>query len=50
MAGKSFFVLSVVHVSEILRAFRSRTEALRLRGIVDRTVTEKTITHRRECA
>lgn len=37
MAGKSYVVQSVVHASEILRAFQSRGEALRLRDIVDRT-------------
>jgi hypothetical protein len=31
MAGKSCLVQSVVHASEILRAFQSRGEALRLR-------------------
>jgi ribose transport system substrate-binding protein len=37
MAGKSYVVQSVVHASEILRAFQSRGEALRLRDIVERT-------------
>ena len=35
--AKSYVVQAVVHASEILRAFQSRGEALRLRVIVDRT-------------
>ena len=37
MASKSYVVQSVVHASEILRAFQSRGEALRLRDLVERT-------------
>jgi ribose transport system substrate-binding protein len=35
--GKSYVVQSVVHASDILRAFRSKGEALRLRDVVERT-------------
>ncbi|MEO7192704.1 MAG: substrate-binding domain-containing protein [Vicinamibacterales bacterium] len=41
MATKSYIVQSVVHASEILRAFQSRGEALRLRELVERTGFKK---------
>jgi ribose transport system substrate-binding protein len=41
MASKSYVVQSVVHASEILRAFQSRGEALRLRDLVERTGFKK---------
>lgn len=37
MAQKPYLVQSVVHAAEILRAFQSRGETLRLRDIVERT-------------
>src|SRR5512143_1423552 len=36
-AGTPYIVRSVVHASEVLRAFRSSGEALRLRDVVERT-------------
>jgi ribose transport system substrate-binding protein len=40
-ARPSYVIQSVVHASEVLRAFRSRGEALRLRDIVERTSFNK---------
>lgn len=37
MARKSYVVQSVVHATELLRAFHTRGEALRLRDLVERT-------------
>ncbi|MEO8482047.1 MAG: substrate-binding domain-containing protein [Acidobacteriota bacterium] len=38
---KSYVIQSVVHASEVLRAFRSRGETLRLRDVVERTTFNK---------
>jgi ribose transport system substrate-binding protein len=40
-ARKSYVIQSVVHASEVLRAFRSRGETLRLRDLVERTSFNK---------